>query len=360
MTQFVNKTSQRRPEEAGRDQRGTRASMRMSSARARPRWWALPVLSLILGATVATILGGLVVTSEGVFGGAATSGRLPATAKSPVVASPTPRPPGPPVLAGTFATQMYRDESGNGMTYYLYGPKAYTPEGKYPLVLVLHGGGERADPALTPEQNRAVVLRQAYVTAFSAASTQDRWPCFVVVPQATTSQRWVNVPASITSYTLAAQPSLALTLAMAIVRHLVQTYPAIDSNRIYVGGISMGAFGTWEAAERWPTTFAAAFPIAGAGDPQVAAALVPVPIWAFHGSGDALVPVQGSRLMVQAVQAAGGMVCYSEYPGAGHNIWITIRPLEQPKVLAWIFSQRRSPQGPTSNLECDGHTPRER
>jgi predicted peptidase len=139
----------------------------------------------------------------------------------------------------------------------------------------------------------------------------------------------------------------------------VQTYPAIDGNRIYVGGISSGAFGTWEAAERWPATFAAAFPIAGAGDPQAAAALAQVPIWAFHGSGDALVPVQGSRLMVQAARAAGGMVCYSEYPGAAHDIWDTIRPLEQPNVLVWIFSQQRSAEGPTSSMDCDGHVPRE-
>ncbi len=308
---------------------------------------------------LATILGGLVVTSNGVLGGAAASGRFPATRSSPTP-TPTPRPPGAPVPVGTFVTRVYRDESGNSMTYHLYGPNRYAPEGTYPLVLVLHGGGERADPALTPEQNRAVVLRQAYVTAFTTASTQDRWPCFVVVPQATTSQRWVNVPASISSYTLAAQPSLALTLAMEIVQHLVQTYPTIDGNRIYVGGISMGAFGTWEAAERWPETFAAAFPIAGAGDPQAALALAQVPIWAFHGSGDALVPVQGSRLMVQAMRAAGGTVCYSEYPGAAHDIWITVRPLAQPKVLAWLFSQTRSSEGPTFSLDCNGHIQRYR
>jgi poly(3-hydroxybutyrate) depolymerase len=362
MTQHVEKTSQRKPAEAWHDQRGTGDAMRMSSVRSRSRWWALPVLALMLVAIVATIIGGLVVTADGVFGGAAASRRSPATRKSPVVTSPTPtpRPPGPPVTAGAFATQVYRDASGNSMTYYLYGPHGYTPEGKYPLVLVLHGGGERADPSLTADQNRAVVLRQAYVNVFSAASTQNRWPCFVVVPQATTSQRWVDAPASISSYTLAAQPNLALTLAVAIVRHLVETYPAIDSNRTYVGGISMGAFGTWEAAERWPTTFAAAFPIAGAGDPQAASALAQVPIWAFHGSGDGLVPVQGSRLMVQAVRAAGGTVCYTEYPGAAHDIWSTIRPLDQPKVLTWIFSQRRSPNGPTSNLDCDGHVPQDR
>jgi predicted peptidase len=121
----------------------------------------------------------------------------------------------------------------------------------------------------------------------------------------------------------------------------------------------MGGFGTWESLERWPTVFAAGFPLAGAGDPQAAAALVGVPIWAFHGSGDALVPVQGSRLMVQAVRAAGGTICYTEYPGAAHDIWFTIRPLEQTPVLTWLFSQRRSPSGPTSPVDCTGRVPRE-
>jgi predicted peptidase len=308
-------------------------------------------------ALVALILGGLVMTSNLALAGAPAGG--PASQKpSPVAASPTPsptpRPPSEPVPVGAFATRVYRDESGHSMTYYLYGPSSYTPDGKYPLVLILHGGGERSDPALSPEQNRDVLLRQVYVKAFSATSTQDRWPCFVVVPQATTSQRWVNVGASISSYTLAAQPSLALAQAMEIVRYLQQEYSAIDSGRVYVGGISMGGFGTWEAVERWPETFAAAFPIAGAGDPQAAAALADVPVWVFHGSGDTLVPVAGSRLMVQAVRAAGGTACYTEYPGADHDIWFTIRPLDQPKVLAWIFSQRRLAEGSVSGLDCDG------
>jgi predicted peptidase len=240
------------------------------------------------------------------------------------------------------------------MTYYLYGPDGYTPEGRYPLVVVLHGGGERDDPSQTAAENRDVVLRQLYITAFTEHSVQARWPCFVVVPQASLSQRWVGVPASLPAYTLAPAPTQAMTLAMGIVSYLQQAYPAIDSSRVYVGGISMGAFGTFEALERWPETFAAGFPIAGAGDPS-AAGRVQAAIWAFHGSGDALVPVDGSRRMVQALQAAGAKVCYTEYPGAGHNIWVTEQPQSQPSVLRWLFSQRRLNDGTISGLDCNGH-----
>ncbi len=355
MTQVASRTHQRGSAATDPSTRDRRAASQPPSSRLRPRWRALPVIAL-----TALMMGGLVVTSEFVLGGAASpnphAGKKVVASPAPT-ASRTPRPPSEPVPVGAFATRVYRDASGNSMTYYLYGPAGYTPTAHYPLVMVLHGGGERADPALSAAQNRDVVLRQAYIQPFVQAFTQTRWPCFVVVPQASVNQRWVNVPASLTSYTLAAQPSLALTLAMAIVQHLQQEYAAIDANRLYVGGISMGGYGTWEALERWPTTFAAGFPIAGAGDPH-AAGRVQASIWAFHGSGDSLAPVEGSRLMVQAAQAAGGTTCYTEYPGAAHDIWATQPLLNDPKVLEWLFSQRRMADGSVTGLDCQGRVPR--
>jgi poly(3-hydroxybutyrate) depolymerase len=280
--------------------------------------------------------------------GAGQAASIPTVTAAPPVA--------PPVPSGTFATFVFTDRGGNSMTYYLYGPDDYTPTGTYPLVVLLHGGGERADPTLTPAQNQQVLLRQAYVQAFAAPSTQHQWPCFVLVPQAPLPQRWVNSSAEVSSYTLAPQPSQSLTLVLEMVQSIKQTYPTIDPARVYVGGISMGALGTWEAVERWPWIFAAAFPIAGAGDPQAVAALKAVPIWAFQGSGDAIVPVQASRLMVQAARAAGGTVCYTEYPGAGHDIWLTQRPLSDPLVLAWLFSQTKTPSSSTAPpLACPAH-----
>lgn len=258
--------------------------------------------------------------------------------------------------SGTFATRLYTDGDGHSMTYYLYGPSNFSAQGKYPLILVLHGGGEVADPQASAEHNRDVLLSQAYVQVFASAAVQQQWPSFVVAPQVSAGQRWVNVPASVSSYTLTPAPSQSLALAYQIVQSLVQLYPEIDPNRIYVTGISMGGFGTWEAAERWPNVFAAAVPIAGSGDPQAAAALVHMPIWALHGSADNVVPVQGSRLMVQAVRAAGGTACYTEYAGWGHDIWTT-QILSDPHLLSWLFSQSKAPSSGSPPLGCPPGTP---
>lgn len=351
--------------------KAARAAPRVAKAHGAParrapkrrQRWSSPVLFAVALVVAMALTGGLTVTSDLILGGASShdSSGTPVGTRAPAATptvSPTPRPPGPPIQPGVFETRSYKDPSGASMTYYLYGPNSYTPAGRYPLVVVLHGGGERADPSQTAAANRDVVLRQRYVTAFTQPDVQARWPCFVVVPQAPLSQRWVGVPASLPSYTLASSPTQAMSLAMAIVRYLQQAYPAIDSNRIYVGGISMGGFGTWEALERWPDTFAAGLPIAGSGDPQ-AAGVVQAAVWAFHGSGDAIVPVAGSRLMVQALEASGHTACYTEYPGDGHNIWVTERPYSDPTVLTWLFSQHRNADGTVTGLDCGGRAPRE-
>jgi predicted peptidase len=229
------------------------------------------------------------------------------------------------------------------MAYYLYIPASYTPDASYPLVLILHGGGEVALPDADAVYNENLLINQDYVRAFTSDATQSRWPSFVLAPQAVDGARWVNVPASVTSYTLASQPSASLALAMAILTSTLRSYPAINPDRIYVTGISMGAFGTWEAAERWPDIFAAAMPIAGSGDPHDAAALDHMAIWAFHGTADTTAPVAGSRKMVEAIRASGGVVCYTEYPGRGHDLWAVDSPLDQSQTLEWLYAQSKDP-----------------
>jgi predicted peptidase len=238
------------------------------------------------------------------------------------------------------------------MTYYLYAPADYTPSGHYPLVLILHGGGEVALAKAAPVYNENLLVNQDYVRAFTNVATQQRWPSFVLVPQAAAGNRWVNVPASDRSYTLASQPSVSLAMAMSILTSTLQSFPAIDRERVYVTGISMGAFGTWEAAERWPNIFAAAMPIAGAGDPNAATALTHMAIWAFHGTADTTVPVAGSRRMISAIRADGGGACYTEYRGRGHDLWAVKSPLDQTETLAWLFSQSKDPPSNLTPLPC--------
>ncbi len=216
-----------------------------------------------------------------------------------------------PTSVQDFLTCQYEGTGGEAMTFYLYVPRGYDPQKSYPLVLLLHGGGERADPQASAAQNRTNVLKQEYVRVWgpgypsASDSVQNRWPSFVVVPQVSGSNRWVNVDASVASYSLSTQPSPSLQMAMAIVQLLRQQLgAAIDSTRLYVTGISMGAFGVWDAIERWPTVFAAAVPVSGAGDPTQVDRIAQMPLWDFHGGADTNVPVQGSREMIQALRSA--------------------------------------------------------
>jgi len=242
-----------------------------------------------------------------------------------------------------YEMHAYTDSDGMKMNYYLYVPSCYTPQQKYPLVLLLHGGGESANPQATPEQNRALLLSQYYIQVWASPAIQQKWPSFIVIPQVVSPNRWVNVPAATGSYTLASQPSDSLRLAKEIVDMLQHEYQGIDAHRLYVTGLSMGGYGTWEAIERWPDYFAAAAPLAGAGDPSKAALLVHTPIWAFHGAQDTVVPVSGSRDMVQALIQAGGHPRYTEYPNKGHDLWDpgeVYSPTSDPTFFAWLFSQQ--------------------
>jgi predicted peptidase len=237
-----------------------------------------------------------------------------------------------------FLTRTYTAAQGASMTYYLYIPTNYDPQKSYPLVLLLHGGGERGQAKNTAVQNRALLVGDAYVNQWASAAVQNRWPSFIVAPQVMNTNQWVDTPSGQGSYQLAPQPTTSLRLAKGIVDMLQREYRGIDSKRLYVTGISMGGYGTWDAIERWPTYFAAAVPVAGAGDPSRASLLTNLPIWAFHGGDDPDVPVSGSRDMIQAIRAAGGNPRYTEYPGEGHDIWMQV--YTSTDLLSWLFAQR--------------------
>jgi predicted peptidase len=245
------------------------------------------------------------------------------------------------------------------MTFYLYVPRGYDPHRSYPLVLMLHGSGESAHARWTAAQNESVILTQEYVAVWgsgyptAASSVQARWPCFVVVPQLVDPARWVNVPGNMASYALTAQPAQALLTAIDIVQLLGQQTVGIDPTRLYVTGISMGAFGVWDALERWPSLFAAGVPVAGAGDTTLADRMVQMPLWVFHGSSDTNVPVAGSRQMIAALQQAGGQPCYTELAGQPHGIWSAVYGLvgnPANPLYPWLFAQ--STTGPLATVSC--------
>lgn len=274
--------------------------------------------------------------------------------------APTPSPSPSPTLVSTptanyfgFAAYTFTSQ-GNSLTYYFSLPANYNPTKKYPLVLLLHGGGERSNPQHTPAQNAQLLLSDPYAQVWSAdyngagnPHIQQNWPCFVVIPQMEISQQWVNVNVHLGSYTQPAQPSTPLLLTKELLDTLQRDYNSIDSNRLYITGLSNGGLGTWDAIERWPDYFAAAAPIAGAGDPTKAAVLKNLPIWAFHGSADTVIPVSGTRQMVAAIEAAGGHPRYTEFAGQGHGVWTFVyslsnSPLNVTGFFPWLFSQHKT------------------
>ena len=113
----------------------------------------------------------------------------------------------------------------------------------------------------------------------------------------------------------------------------------IDKKRIYVTGLSMGGFATWEILQREGKLFAAAMPVCGGGDLSYAPKLTGIPLWVFHGGADRTVPVTRSRDMVAAITQAGGSPKYTEYPGVDHDSWG--RTYSNPEVWDWLFAQAK-------------------
>lgn len=203
---------------------------------------------------------------------------------------------------------------------------------KYPLVLFLHGAGERGSDN---------VNQLAYLPRHLAKpELRAKFPAYVVAVQCRNDKQWVQVPwGDKKSTPMAEKPGEQMRQAIAALLKTVKEEP-IDTKRIYLTGLSMGGYGTWELAARHPDWFAAVAPICGGGDEKQAAKLKDTPLWAFHGAKDGAVPVERTRQMVEAIQAAGGKPKYTEDPNGGHNVWDAA--YQDPNgLLPWMFSQSR-------------------
>src|SRR5690606_8210741 len=117
------------------------------------------------------------------------------------------------------------------------------------------------------------------------------------------------------------QPTEPLQAVIEILEKSLAELPGVDRDRVYLTGLSMGGYGSWELAARKPELFAAVVPICGGGDVKQAPRLAKLPIWAFHGAADDVVPVKCTQEMIEAIREAGGDPRYTEYPGVGHDSW---------------------------------------
>ena len=216
--------------------------------------------------------------------------------------------------------------------YRLLSPAVSAAGAKYPLVIFLHGAGERG------QDNRKQL--KYLPTWLAEPAAREKYPCFVLAPQCRMDERWVDISwADKKSTPQAPRPTIDLAAVIAALDDVLNRNP-VDPNRIYLTGLSMGGYGCWDLGARMPDRFAALLPICGGGDERTAARFTTLPIWCFHGDADQAVPVERSRSMIEAIKAAGGTPQYSELPKVGHDSWTPA--YGDPAVLDWLFSQKRS------------------
>lgn len=200
--------------------------------------------------------------------------------------------------------------------YRLMSPKEPSSDEAYPVVLFLHGAGQRGD------DNRSQL--KGLPEQMSDPHWHLRFPCFFIAPQCPAGQSW----------------SEQTEILLAILEDVLERYP-VDRRRVYLTGLSMGGYGCWELSARRPDLFAAVVPVCGGGDPKTAESLAGLPIWAVHGDADDVIPVERSREMIQAIRQAGGNPRYTELESVGHDSW-TPAYSDPEGVIPWMFRQVNS------------------
>ena len=225
-----------------------------------------------------------------------------------------------------LSPRIFKNSNGEKLLYRLFIPQNYAPKTKYPLVVYLHGGAGSGN-----DNRKQIDGGNGYlIDLFTGNETQQRFPSFVVAPQATAQEGWIK------SDRISATRQLHLVYQL--LEELRRNYN-LDEGRVYLAGQSMGGFGTFAIISEYPHTFAAGVALCGGGDQSKVDRLLNTPIWAFHGARDEAVPVERSRTIVAAIKEAGGQVKYTEYADTDHIIWPKV--VKETDLLPWLFAQRR-------------------
>lgn len=202
------------------------------------------------------------------------------------------------------------------LNYLFFLPDSYNDntKTKWPLILFLHGMGERGDD-----------INLIKIHGIPKIVEKDKsFPFIAISPQCPLNSDWRN-------------PEIQNSV-VDMLENILEKY-RVDKDRVYITGLSMGGFGTWAIAAKRPDLFAAAAPICGGGDPANAKVLRRMPIWVFHGANDEIVLVQESEKMVRAIRQFNGNVRYTLYPNAGHDSWT--ETYESKELYDWFLSNNR-------------------
>ncbi|MDZ4290058.1 MAG: prolyl oligopeptidase family serine peptidase [Prosthecobacter sp.] len=221
-----------------------------------------------------------------------------------------------------YAQRVFKGAGGGEFKYGWLAPAQPKAGEKYPLVICLHGSGGNVRAS-------AVLARP---------DMREKYPSFIVVGECERPFVWAFTDV-LGRRKMPANPPEKLPVVIEAVRELLKT-EAIDPNRVYIIGQSLGGAGSWGATARYPELFAGAVPICGFWKVEDAPKMATVPVWAFHGADDPTVPVKFSRDLTAGVTKAGGMAKYTEYHGVGHDSWT--KACDEPGLWEWLFAQKKS------------------
>jgi predicted peptidase len=233
-----------------------------------------------------------------------------------------------------FEKRTFITSNGDTLPYRILFPEGYDKSKKYPLVLFLHGGGEKG------RDNEKQLLHG--VKVFLDPENRKKYPCIVIAPQCMPNDSWSSAKVDRT-----VEPALRdfnytypITKSLAAVEQLTKSIiekEVVQKKQVYVTGLSMGGMGTYEIVGRNPGLFAAAAAICGGGEPDsYSKKQAKTRFWIFHGTDDNTVQVKYSREMVNRLKALKAEVRYTEYPGVGHNSWD--KAYAEPDLLPWMFN----------------------
>jgi predicted peptidase len=222
--------------------------------------------------------------------------------------------------SGKQTAAVFETKDGTKVDYLVYLPPEYESDGenKFPFMLFLHGRGE----------SHGGIQSVAKWGPPQMVARGENLPFIIVSPQCPPGDFWSS--------------DKQLKVVSELMDGIMSTY-AVDPQRVYLTGLSMGGFGSWSLAAQSPEKFAAVVPICGAGDPKRAERLKDLPIWVFHGDQDNVIPIKRSTEMVDAIRAAGGtQIRYTTLEHVGHNSWSAA--YSTPEIYEWLLQQNKDKQ----------------
>lgn len=237
-----------------------------------------------------------------------------------------------------FEKKTFVSSRGDTLPYRILYPENYDKSKKYPLVLFLHGGGERG------RDNEKQLTNG--VKVFLKEENRKKFPCIVIAPQCMEDSGWSSAQYDRTQRPIQfnfdyTRPISKALLAVQELTYDVVTKEPVQKKQVYVTGLSMGGMGTYEIIYRNPGLFAAAAAICGGGDAgKYDKKTAATKFWIFHGDADDVVEVKHSRAMRDRLKELNADVKYTEYPGVNHNSWDAA--YAEPELLPWLFNQRSS------------------